>query len=141
MSWLTSVAPDNWFSRRNLEWSHASEPVEVDWVSGACLMVRRAAFDVVGGMDERFFLYWEDADLCQRLRSAGYRTVYVPTVAAVHEGSRASRHAVTRSLVAFHRSAFHYYWKHSGLLGRMCAPIVQALLWGRLLFKLAVLKR
>jgi GT2 family glycosyltransferase len=140
-SWLTRIAPDNWLSRRNLEWSRASEPVEVDWVSGACMIVRRSAFDAVGGMDDRFFLYWEDADLCRRLLSAGYRTVYFPSVSAVHEGSRASRHAAARSLVAFHRSAFRYYWKHSGLVGRALAPLVQAALWSRLIVKLALLRR
>jgi GT2 family glycosyltransferase len=141
MTWLTRIAPDNWLSRRNLEWSRASEPVDVDWVSGACMMVRRAAFDAIGGMDDRFFLYWEDADLCRRLLTAGYRTVYLPSVSAVHEGSRASRQAAARSLVAFHRSAFRYYWKHSGLVGRVCAPLVQAALWSRLLLKLALLSR
>ena len=48
--------------------------VEVDWVAGSCAMIRRRAFDEVGGMDEQFFLFWEDADLCRRLRDAGWRT-------------------------------------------------------------------
>jgi GT2 family glycosyltransferase len=137
---LTRIAPGNWFSRRNLDWSRSSEPVDVDWVSGACMMIRRESFEMVGGMDEGFFLYWEDADLCRRLLLKGYRTMYVPMVSATHVGSRASRHAPARSLVAFDRSAFRYYWKHSGLVGRACAPIVRALLWGRLAVKLALLK-
>lgn len=141
MSWLTRFAPNNWFSRRNLRWSSASEPVEVDWVSGACMMIRRSAFEAVGGMDERFFLYWEDADLCRRLRTAGHRTMFVPTVSAVHAGARGSRHAAARSLVAFHRSAFRYYWKHGGVLARLMAPFVLVVLWARLLLKLAELRR
>jgi N-acetylglucosaminyl-diphospho-decaprenol L-rhamnosyltransferase len=141
MSFLTRVAPDNWLSRRNLAWSRASEPIQVDWVSGACMMIRRSAFDAVGGMDERFFLYWEDADLCRRLKTAGYRTMYVPTVSAVHAGARGSRHAAARSLVAFHRSAFRYYWKHGGVLARLMAPVVLVALAARLLMKLAALKR
>jgi GT2 family glycosyltransferase len=141
MSWLTRIAPDNWLTRRNLEWSRASHPVDVDWVSGACMMLRRSAFDAVGGMDERFFLYWEDADLCRRLLASGYRTMYVPSASAIHHGSRASRHAAARSLVAFHRSAFRYFWKHSGVAGRACAPLVQAALWSRLIVKLALLRR
>jgi hypothetical protein len=139
MSWLTRVAPDNWLSRRNLEWSRATEAIDVDWVSGACMMIRRLAFDAVGGMDDRFFLYWEDADLCRRLKTAGFRTMYVPFVSAVHEGSRASRHAAARSLVAFHRSAFRYYWKHGGVVARVFAPLVQATLVARLLVKLTTL--
>jgi N-acetylglucosaminyl-diphospho-decaprenol L-rhamnosyltransferase len=137
MSLLTKMAPDNWLSQRNLAWSRASEPTEVDWVSGACMMIRRSAFDQVGGFDEGFFLYWEDADLCRRLRTSGYRTFYIPQATAVHEGSRASRHAVKRSIVAFHRSAFRYYWKHGGSIARGMAPIAGAILCGRMLVKLA----
>jgi N-acetylglucosaminyl-diphospho-decaprenol L-rhamnosyltransferase len=141
MSFLTQIAPDNWLSRRNLEWSRASEPVQVDWVSGACMMIRRSAFEQVGGFDNGFFLYWEDADLCRRLRTAGLRTYYVPTVVAVHEGSRASRHAASRSIVAFHRSAFRYYWKHGGPIARVFAPAVKAVLWSRMMVKRARLGR
>jgi hypothetical protein len=141
MSLLTKVAPDNWLAQRNLAWSQASEPIEVDWVSGACMMIRRSAFDRVGGFDEGFFLYWEDADLCRRLRTAGYRTFFVPQATAVHEGSRASRHAVARSIVAFHRSAFRYYWKHGGWIARGLAPIAGAILWGRMMVKLALAGR
>jgi hypothetical protein len=140
LSWLTRVAPGNWLSRRNLEWSRSTGVIDVDWVSGACLMVRRSAYDAVGGMDERFFLYWEDADLCRRLLTAGHKTAYVPLVSAMHKGARASRHAAARSLVAFHRSAFRYYWKHGGLVARAFAPVVQAALLGRLALRLVTRK-
>jgi GT2 family glycosyltransferase len=139
MSFLTRIAPDNWLSKRNLEWSRASEPVQVDWVSGACMMIRRSAFDQVGGFDEAFFLYWEDADLCRRLLTAGHRTFYVPTVDAVHAGARSSGQAASRSIVAFHRSAFRYYWKHGGLVARAFAPAVKVVLWSRMIAKLATL--
>ena len=79
--------------------------------------VRRDAFDAVGGLDEGFFLYWEDADFCRRLKHAGWRTMYVPTAGAMHVGGRSSRHAADASLEAFHRSAFRLYRKHAGPVG------------------------
>jgi GT2 family glycosyltransferase len=135
-SWLTRVLPDNPFSRRNLpaRESHLSEPTQVDWVSGACMLVRREAFDAVDGLDEGFFLYWEDADFCRRLAQAGWRTLYVPAATAVHVGGRSSRHAADASLEAFHRSAYRLYSKHAGPAGRLLRPLVLAGLRLRLAF-------
>ena len=91
---------------------NASSSIEVDWVSGACMLVRRSAFESVGGFDERYFLYWEDADLCRRLRARGYRVRYVPGATAVHSVGRSSRSAPAASIRAFHQSAYRYYATH-----------------------------
>jgi GT2 family glycosyltransferase len=133
-SWLTRVLPNNRLSRRNLRARDSSNgsTLDVDWLSGACLMIRREAFDAVGGMDEGFFLYWEDADFCRRVTQAGWRTVYVPTVRARHTGGRSARHASAASLRAFHRSAFRLFWKHSTAPARALAPLVFLALQGRL---------
>ena len=96
------------------------------------MIIRREAFDAVGGMDEGFFLYWEDADFCRRLKDAGWKTMYVPAVAVRHIGGRSSRHAADASLVAFHRSAFRLFWKHAGPVKRLLAPIVIVALRARL---------
>jgi GT2 family glycosyltransferase len=106
--------PDNPISRRNLPADHRTTlPLEVDWIAGSCLMIRAAAFHAVGGFDERFFLYWEDADLCRRLRETGWLVVHLPSAGVVHQCGRSSRHRPARSIVAFHRSAFRYYAKHA----------------------------
>jgi GT2 family glycosyltransferase len=86
--------------------------VVVDWLSGACMLVRRDAFMAAGGFDERFFLYWEDADLCRRLRSRGYHVRYVPGATAVHQVGRSSQTARRSSIRAFHDSAYLYYATH-----------------------------
>ena len=107
---LTSVA------RRNVVVDDAiasgAESVVVDWVSGACMLIRRAALDAVRGFDERYFLYWEDADVCRRLRQHGHQIRYVPGAMAVHTVGRSSRSARRSSIRAFHSSAYRYYATH-----------------------------
>ena len=88
------------------------ESATVDWVSGACMLVRRTAFEEVGGFDARYFLYWEDADLCRRLRARGHEIRYVPAATAVHQVGHSSRTARAASIKAFHESAYLYYTTH-----------------------------
>jgi hypothetical protein len=137
-SLMTRVWPGNPISRRNLPADdRTTEPLEVDWVAGSCLMVRADAFRSVGGFDERFFLYWEDADLCLRLRSVGWRIVHLPSAAVVHQAGRSSRHAAARSIIAFHRSALRYCVKHARGPGRYPLLAVAAVgLGARMVVKL-----
>jgi N-acetylglucosaminyl-diphospho-decaprenol L-rhamnosyltransferase len=137
-TWLTRVWPDNPWTMRNLVRDVPADPIEVDWVSGACMMVRREAFAAIGGMDEQFFLYWEDADLCKRLNEAGWKTYYNPAVSVTHMTGRSSQHAREASLVAFHQSAYRYYRKHGNPL---LAPLAFAALQARLAVKRAMLRR
>jgi GT2 family glycosyltransferase len=137
-SWLTRVLPGNRLSRRNLlTGAHVREPMSVDWVSGACMMVRHEAFRAIDGMDEGFFLYWEDADLCRRLKQHGWATAYQPLVEIAHSCGASSAHAPRRSLVAFHRSAYRYYRKHRSPGAGLLAPLVFMGLQMRLMLKLA----
>jgi GT2 family glycosyltransferase len=141
-SWLTRVLPRNPLSNRNLRGrDNGSSAVEVDWVSGACLIARREAFDAIGGMDEGFFLYWEDADFCRRLEHAGWKTMYLPHPAVTHVGGRSSRHSADASLEAFHRSAFRLYWKHASAPARLLAPLVFGALQMRLLMMKRIVRR
>jgi GT2 family glycosyltransferase len=137
-SWLTRRWPQNRWSRGNLVAPEESgAPIEVDWVSGACMMIRREAFDAVGGFDEGFFLYWEDADFCFRLKRAGWSVVYHPGGRVTHLAGRSSSRAQRRSLVAFHRSAYRYFRKNGGGLAQVAAPLVFVALYARLAVKLA----
>jgi GT2 family glycosyltransferase len=139
-SWLTRVWPDNPWTRRNLGATDAHAPArEVDWVSGACMMIRREAFAAVDGLDEGFFMYWEDADFCYRLKQAGWTTIYDPAVRLTHLTGRSSGQAARPALIAFHRSAYRYFRKHGGA-ARWLAPLVLLALELRLMLKLAGLR-
>jgi len=114
-----------------------SRPAEVDWVSGACMLVRRRALQDVGPLDERFFMYFEDADLCRRARQRGWRVRYEPALGAVH-GAGGSSHDRPRAVWLLHKSAFLYHRKHGprGPLG-LWDLLVLAGLAARALAKLA----
>ena len=135
-SLLTRLWPANPLTQKNLGSSVASEPDRVDWVTGAFMCIRRRTFEEVGGFDERFFMYWEDADFCRRAAAIGWHTAFVPSVSVSHLTGRASRHVPIRSLVAFHRSVFYYYWKHGGLVARVLSPVVALGLLGRFVLRL-----
>jgi len=113
---LTRLFPNSRLARRNVrtepERVTSGESFAVDWVSGACMLARREALISVGGFDERYFLYWEDADLCRRLRDKGHSTRYVPSCTVVHSGGVSTRGARTLAITAFHESAYTYYATH-----------------------------
>lgn len=93
------------------------EPSErpVGWLSGACLLVRRAAFDAVGGFDTRYFMYMEDVDLGDRLGKAGWLNVYVPSAEVLHHKGHATGRDPARNLAAHHRSTYTYLAdRHTG---------------------------
>ena len=129
---LTRLFPNNPVSRRELpNLCHVGDaPLEVDWISGACLLVRRAAYEQVGGLDERFFLFWEDADWCRRFRRAGWKVYYLPTAVGTHRVGVSRAQRPMRSAIDFHRSAYRFYRKHhlSSPFHPMIIPLAAGLL-------------
>ena len=82
----------------------------VDWVSGACMLIRRCAFEAVRGFDEDYWMYWEDADVCRRLKQAGWDTRLSIDAKARH--STGASGVNPRTIEAFHASATRYYGRH-----------------------------
>ncbi len=109
---LSPFTRDNPFTRRyEMDgWDRTTER-EVDWVSGACMLMPRAAYDAVGGFDEGFPLYAEELDIATRLRDAGWRVLFTPEVEVLHaiavSTGRSRRMALLHS-----RSIYRYYAKH-----------------------------
>ncbi len=97
------------------EAAHASEH-EPDWVSGSCLMIRRACLEAVGGFDDGFFLYEEDADLCRRVRAAGWRVLFTPAAEVAHQLGRSMEMDRRGTRLAYDSSHLRYYRKHNGRL-------------------------
>jgi N-acetylglucosaminyl-diphospho-decaprenol L-rhamnosyltransferase len=83
-----------------------------DWVSGACVLVRREALEQLDGLDEGFFMYSEDVDLCHRLRSAGYELLFEPEAVIEHEGGASAPR--TNLLPVLTASRLRYAAKHRG---------------------------
>lgn len=134
------VAPANRFTRRYrlLDWDHEDQAT-VDWVSGACFLVRRKAWDSVAGFDPSYFMYMEDVDLCWRLGRAGWRIAYQPKAEVVHtQGVSADQHPY-RMLAAHHLSMWRFAWRTSTGARRGALPVVGLGLAAR--FAVAVARR
>lgn len=111
-SLLTRLFPKNPLVRRLFPATEKlTGPRKVDWVSGACMLLRRRTLEEIGLMDERFFMYFEDADLCRRAREAGWLVYYLPQVEIFHH-TGASTRARPRAIWNLHKSAFLYHRKH-----------------------------
>ncbi len=90
---------------------------EVDWVSGACMLVKRAVLDEVSGWDERFFLYCEDIDLCKQVHDAGFDVLFEPSAVAVHVGGSSESRAALLPTLA--ESRIRYARKHRTPITRL----------------------
>jgi len=113
-SFLTKLFPNSKLSRANIltKQSDGKTPMEVDWVSGACLVVRRRAFEDVGFLDESFFMYWEDVDWCKRMWENGWKIVYFPVASIMHYIGGSSDKNIYKSVLEFHKSAYYFCSKH-----------------------------
>jgi GT2 family glycosyltransferase len=110
---LGRLFPNNRFTQDYLmsDWDH-STPRDVDWVSGAALVIRRDALEQIGGFDEGFFMYCEEVDLCYRTHQAGWRVVYYPDSVIYHIIGRSTSQVPTRMTYHFHASMYRFYKKH-----------------------------
>ena len=117
------------FGRFDRTWAPIAQAADVDWVPGAFAIIRREVLEQIGHFDERFFLYYEEVDLCRRIKAAGWRIRYWPDIVVHHWGGESSKtvtdHALSTSgsqLVLWRmRSALLYYRKQHGRLAAWAA--------------------
>ncbi|MEU4320052.1 glycosyltransferase family 2 protein [Nocardia fluminea] len=126
---LGSVWPKNpWSVRYRQENEEISERV-VGWLSGSCLLVRRAAFDTIDGFDSRYFMYMEDVDFGDRMGKAGWHNVFVPDAEVTHAKGHAAGKHPELMLPAHHASAYrfqadrHPHWWQAPLRGALRAGL------------------
>ena len=122
-------------ARLDRRWADPEKDASVDWIPGAFVFLPRGLFLALGGFDERFFMYYEEVDLCRRLHQGGHQVLYWPRLKAVHIGGASAKTVqsarVSRAgsqLESWRmRSALLYYRKHHGLAGAMGLMLFE---WG-----------
>ncbi len=129
--------PDNWnlfvealfldrlFPKSKLFGSHKelyadfTVPREVDYVQGSCLMMRTSVVRGIGYLDESFFMYFEETDLCFRMKQAGWKIWFLPAASVVHFGGDETAHYDEWRIVHYHNSLFQFYSKHYSYQARV----------------------
>jgi N-acetylglucosaminyl-diphospho-decaprenol L-rhamnosyltransferase len=101
-----------WYPSRGPE--EYKGPQVVDYVQGACLLVRREAFEAAGGLDESYFMYAEEVDWCYTLREKGWQVWYQPSAKVIHLGGGSSRQRRPQREGDLYRSRVHFFRKHYG---------------------------
>lgn len=116
-TWLQPYAP-----KRLLDYYYyvngngVHETLDVDWVQGSALVVRREVYEQLGGFDEGFVMFSEELDWCRRARDAGWRIVYLGSAEIIHHGGKSTQQVVARTHILFQQSKLRYFRKYHGIL-------------------------
>jgi GT2 family glycosyltransferase len=135
----TKYRTSRFFGRADYTWADSASAAPVDWVSGAYCIIRRAVLNRTGVFDERFFFYYEEVDLCKRIKAAKNDVWYWPDIVTVHLGGESAKTMKTDNpsfigsqLVMWRmRAKLLYYRKHHGALGVWSAMMLETW-WNRL---------
>jgi len=100
------------FARYNLTYQNPDVVQEVDAVSGSFMMIIRKALDEVGMLDEQFFMYGEELDLCFRMKEKGWKVYYVPDARIIHYKGKSSQQRKRKAVIDFHKAMYIFHKKH-----------------------------
>lgn len=115
-TWLQKFAPRGLLDRYYTVDIPADATAEVDWMQGSALMIRRAAYTQVGGLDTHFVMFSEEVDWCKRVKAAGWHIVYVGSTRIIHHGGKSTDQVTARKHIHFQQSKLYYFRKHHGAL-------------------------
>jgi N-acetylglucosaminyl-diphospho-decaprenol L-rhamnosyltransferase len=121
-AFLESTILQSWLPRHRLlrDYYVLDEPddaiVEVDWVTGACLLTRREALAQIGLLDDGYFMYSEELDWCRRAKAAGWKVIYYPTAQVIHHSGQSSEQVKAFQVIRFNCSKIRYFHKYHGSL-------------------------
>lgn len=104
----------------------ASQPIEVDWVSGACLFITKKLFQELNGFDENFFMYFEDVDLCKRARKLKKKILLFPNIKILHWGGRSRKNAFLQKKM-YYISQDYYFKKHFSPLSGLALKLIRTI--------------
>jgi GT2 family glycosyltransferase len=113
-TWLENIAPTSITRSYYALDLPDDETADVDWVTGACLMVPKRVIEHVGSLDEGYFMYSEELDWCRRIKDAGWRIVYFPQAKITHHIGKSSEQAVTDRHINFQQAKLRYFRKYYG---------------------------
>lgn len=110
---LSSLFPKSkLFARYNLTYLDPDKPCEVDAISGSFMMMKREVFEKIGGLDETFFMYGEDLDLCYRIQQSGWKVFYVPATSIIHYKGESTKRSDIDELKVFYTAMRLFVRKH-----------------------------
>ncbi len=123
LSFINKLFPNNAISKKyfNLEWNKTTVK-EVDTVPGTAFMIKKKIFYKIGGFDENFFLYFEEFDLCKRVRENGYKIFITPSSKIIHLWERSTKYAKNIDKI-FRTSRMYYFKKHFGIISVVLVEI------------------
>lgn len=104
------------FARHKSQFEDFTKPFPVDYVQGSCLMIRRSVLDIIGVLDKSYFMYFEETDLCYRIKNAGHQVYFFPGSSITHYGGGEEGHFTETRLLQYHISLFQFYRKNYPLI-------------------------
>lgn len=123
-TWLSALAPAAIHNHYFMRDSDDNAILEVDWVQGSALMLRRQVYEAIGGLDAGFVMYSEELDFCRRAKSAGWKVIYHGGARITHHGGQSSDQVPAFTQIQFHTSKLRYFRKHHGLFSYLLLRVL-----------------